>query len=239
MQHSNKYIFIYSVVMVVVIAVSLTIVAVTLKPFQDDNIRIEKMQNILASVNVPITEIPKKQVPAVYSKFIKSAIGVNNLGDIIERDPAKVFSIEMSNELKKPAAKQILPVFIAVLNAGDSIFVVPLRGKGLWGPVWGYISFKNDFNTVYGVVFDHKGETPGLGAEINQDWFMKPFIGKQIFTADGTLVSITVVKGGAKPDDLHGVDAISGGTITSKGVQKMLFDNLTNYEAYFKKHMQK
>ena len=163
----------------------------------------------------------------------------NNSGEVTERDPAKVFAIEMSNELKKPAAKQILPVFISVLNTGDSIFVVPLRGKGLWGPVWGYISFKNDFNTVYGVVFDHKGETPGLGAEINQDWFMKPFIGKQIFTADGTLVSITVVKGGAKPDDLHGVDAISGGTITSKGVQKMLFDNLTNYEAYFKKHMQK
>ena len=145
----------------------------------------------------------------------------------------------MSNELKKPAAKQILPVFIYVLNTGDSIFVVPLRGKGLWGPVWGYISFKNDFNTVYGVIFDHKGETPGLGAEINQDWLMKPFKGKQIFNAEGTLESITVVKGGAKPDDLHGVDAISGGTITSKGVQKMLFDNLTNYEAYFKKHMQK
>jgi Na+-transporting NADH:ubiquinone oxidoreductase subunit C len=239
MQHSNKYIFIYSVVMVVVIAVSLTIVAVTLKPLQDDNIRIEKMQNILASVNVPIVEIPKKQVPGVYDKYIKTAIGVNNAGEVIERDPAKVFAVELSNELKKPAAKQILPVFIAVLNTGDSIFVVPLRGKGLWGPVWGYISFKNDFNTVYGVVFDHKGETPGLGAEINQDWFLKPFIGKQIFTGDGTLVSIAVVKGGAKPDDLHGVDAISGGTITSKGVEKMLFDNLTNYEAYFKKHMQK
>lgn len=239
MQHSNKYIFIYSVVMVVVIAVSLTIVAVTLKPFQDDNIRIEKMQNILASVNVPITEIPKKKVPEVYAGFIKTAIGINNSGEVIERDPAKVFAIELSNELKKPVAKQILPVFISVLKTGDSIFVVPLRGKGLWGPVWGYISFKNDFNTVYGVIFDHKGETPGLGAEINQDWFMKPFIGKQIFTTDGSLVSIAVVKGGAKPGDLHGVDAISGGTITSKGVQKMLFDNLTNYEAYFKKHMKK
>jgi Na+-transporting NADH:ubiquinone oxidoreductase subunit C len=239
MQHTNKYIFVYSIIMVVVIAVSLTIVAVLLKPAQEENIRIEKMQNILAAVNVPVTEIPKNQVSEVYSKFIKTAIGVNNKGDVVETDAKKVFAIEMSNELKKPVEKQVLPVFIAVLENGDTADVVPLRGKGLWGPIWGYISFKNDFNTVFGVVFDHKGETPGLGAEINQDWFMKPFIGKQIFADDEKLVSIAVVKGGAKHGDIHGVDAISGGTITSKGVQKMLLDNLTNYEAYFKKQIKK
>jgi Na+-transporting NADH:ubiquinone oxidoreductase subunit C len=239
MQHSNKYIFIYSIIMVVVIAVALTIVAVKLKPAQEDNIRIEKMQNILSSVNIPTTGIPKKQVSDVYGKFIKTAFGVNNKGEVIEKDADRIFTIEMANELKKPVAQQILPVYIAVLEGGDSAFIVPLRGKGLWGPVWGYLSFKTDFNTVFGTTFDHKGETPGLGAEINQDWFEKPFIGKQIFTEDGKLVSITIVKGGAKPDDIHGVDAISGGTITSKGVEKMLRDNLTNYEAYFKKHMNK
>jgi Na+-transporting NADH:ubiquinone oxidoreductase subunit C len=239
MQHSNKYIFVYSIIMVVVIAVSLTIVAVMLKPSQEANIRIEKMQNILSSVNIPVAEIPKNQVGEVYSKFIKTAIAVNSKGDVIEQDAAKVFSIELNNELKKPLDKQTLPVFIAALDNGDTAYIVPLRGKGLWGPVWGYMSFKNDFNTIFGTVFDHKGETPGLGAEINQDWFMKPFIGKQIFTEDGKLVSITIVKGGAKPDDIHGVDAISGGTITSKGVEKMLLDNLTNYEAYFKKQIKK
>jgi Na+-transporting NADH:ubiquinone oxidoreductase subunit C len=239
MQHSNKYIFVYSIIMVVVIAVSLTIVAVMLKPSQEANIRIEKMQNILSSVNIPVAEIPKNQVGEVYSKFIKTAIAVNSKGDVIEQDAAKVFSIELNNELKKPLDKQTLPVFIAALDNGDTAYIVPLRGKGLWGPVWGYMSFKNYFNTIFGTVFDHKGETPGLGAEINQDWFMKPFIGKQIFTEDGKLVSITIVKGGAKPDDIHGVDAISGGTITSKGVEKMLLDNLTNYEAYFKKQIKK
>lgn len=239
MQHSNKYIFIYSIIMVVVIAVALTIVAVKLKPAQEDNIRIEKMQNILSSVNVPIAEIPKKQVIDVYRKFIKTAFGVNNKGEIVEKDADKIFAIELANELKKPVEKQILPIYIAVLGNGDSAFVVPLRGKGLWGPVWGYMSFKTDFNTVFGTTFDHKGETPGLGAEINQDWFLKPFIGKQIFAEDGKLVSINIVKGGAKPEDIHGVDAISGGTITSKGVEKMIRDNLTNYEAYFKNHMTK
>jgi Na+-transporting NADH:ubiquinone oxidoreductase subunit C len=239
MQHNNKYIFIYSIIMVVVVAVSLSVIAVKLKPAQEDNIRIEKMQNILASVNIPVTGLPKTQVSDLYTKFIKTAIGVNNKGEVVEQDASKVFSVEMSNELKKPVESQVLPVFIAVLENGDSAYIVPLRGKGLWGPIWGYISFKTDLNTVLGVVFDHKGETPGLGAEINQEWFMKPFRGKKIFSDDGKLVSISVVKGGAKPDDLHGVDAISGGTITSKGVQKMLLDNLTNYEAYFKKQMSK
>jgi Na+-transporting NADH:ubiquinone oxidoreductase subunit C len=236
MQHSNKYIFIYSIIMVVVVAVALTVVAVKLKPAQEDNIRIEKMQNILSSVNISTTEIPKKRVIDVYNKYIKTAFGINNEGEVVEKDAAAIFTIELANELKKPSERQILPVYIAVLDAGDSVYIVPLRGKGLWGPVWGYMSFKTDFNTVFGTTFDHKGETPGLGAEINQDWFKKPFIGKKIFDVDGKLVSITIVKGGAKPDDVHGVDAISGGTITSKGVEKMIRDNLTNYEAYFKKH---
>ncbi len=239
MQHSNKYIFIYSIILVVVIAVALTFVAVMLKPSQEENIRIEKMQNILSSVNVPIGEVPKNKVGEVYKKYIKTAFGVNNKGEVIQNDADKTFAIEMANELKKPDEKQVLPVFIGVLDGGDTAYIVPLRGKGLWGPIWGYISFKTDMNTVFGTTFDHKGETPGLGAEINQEWFKKPFIGKQIFSDDGKLVSIEVVKGGAKPGDIHGVDAISGGTITSKGVQKMLLDNLTNYEAYFKKQMKK
>jgi Na+-transporting NADH:ubiquinone oxidoreductase subunit C len=175
----------------------------------------------------------------VYNKFIKTAFGVNSKGEVDEKDASRIFTIELANELKKPVEQQVLPVYIAVLEGGDSAYVVPLRGKGLWGPVWGYMSFKTDFNTVFGTTFDHKGETPGLGAEINQDWFKKPFEGKQIFTDEGKLVSITIVKGGAKPGDIHGVDAISGGTITSKGVEKMIRDNLTNYEAYFKKHMNK
>jgi Na+-transporting NADH:ubiquinone oxidoreductase subunit C len=239
MQHSNKYIFIYSIIMVVVVAVSLTIVAVQLKPAQEDNIRIEKMQNILASVNQSTTGLSKKDVMAMYSKVIIQAIGISNTGEVVETNAQKVFAIDMANELKKPAESQILPVFVASPDKGDTAYVVPLRGKGLWGPIWGYMSFGPDFNTVFGATFDHKGETPGLGAEINQEWFIKPFRSKQIFDTSGKLVSISVIKGGAKPNDLHGVDAISGGTITSKGVEKMIFDNLSSYEAYFKKHISK
>lgn len=235
MAHSNKYIFVYSIIMVVVVAVSLTIVAVQLKPAQDDNIRIEKMQNILSSVNISTAEIPKKEVINVYQKYVRRAFAVNNKGEIVESHTDKVFPIEMANEFKKAPDAQLLPIFVATLDNGDSAFIVPLRGKGLWGSIWGYMSFKPDYNTILGCVFDHKSETPGLGAEINTAAFQKMFFGKSIFDQNADFISVIVVKGGAKPDDPHGVDAISGGTITSKGVEKMLRDNLTGYVAYFKK----
>ncbi|MFC2087108.1 NADH:ubiquinone reductase (Na(+)-transporting) subunit C, partial [Bacteroidota bacterium] len=119
--------------------------------------------------------------------------------------------------------------------------IIPLRGKGLWGPIWGYVSLEDDYNTVYGAVFDHKTETPGLGAEINTTWFQKPFKGKNIFNQSGEFVGINIYKGGsgaaANAGDLkHGVDGISGGTITSKGVEAMIHDNLNLYTAYFNKN---
>ena len=229
MQHSNKYIIIYSTVMVILVAVSLTFIAVGLKPRQEDNIRIEKMQNILASVHI---EASAKDAIPTYRKYLTQTLTVNNKG--AEIPGVDAFTVDMAVEIKKPVEEQQLPVLIATLDDGLKYTIVPVRGKGLWGPIWGYVAFKDDFNTVYGVVFDHKGETPGLGAEINTDFFEKPFGGKQIFDETGTFVSVGVIKGGLKVGDLHNVDAISGGTITSKGLEKMLKDCLKNYEEYFK-----
>ncbi len=235
MEHSNKYIFLYSVILVVVVAISLTVVAVQLKPAQEDNIRIEKMQNILASVNISTDGIAKNEVKGFYDKYIISSEAVNTKGEVVESDPAKVFAIDMASEIKKPLESQSLPIFKASLDSGESAIVFPLRGKGLWGPVWGYISLKTDYNTVVGATFDHKGETPGLGAEINEKWFSDMFTGKTIFDNNGKFTSIQILKGGAKPDNPHGVDAISGGTITSHGVENMIKDNLESYQEYFKK----
>lgn len=229
MQHSNKYIILYSTVMVVLVAVSLTFIAMGLKSRQEDNIRIEKMQNILASVHV---EASVKDAIQAYEKYITHTLTVNSKG--VEISGVDAFTVDLALELKKPVEQQQLPIFIATLEDGLNYTIVPVRGKGLWGPIWGYIALKNDFNTIYGVVFDHKGETPGLGAEINTDFFEKPFENKQIFDAQGTFVSIGVIKGGVKEGDLHNVDAISGGTITSKGLEAMLKDCLKNYEEYFK-----
>lgn len=237
MQHSNKYIFIYSMVMVLIVAVVLTIVAVALKPAQEENIRNEKMKDILSSVNIPLDGMDKKAVADAYHKYVVGAIAIDHQGSSIETDAEKVFAIDMALEMKMPLEKRKLPLFTAVLDNQDTAFIIPVRGKGLWGPIWGYLSFKTDYNTIFGTTFDHKGETPGLGAEINLPWFEEMFIGKRIFNEQGDLTSVKVVKGGVPGDDPHAVDAISGGTITSIGVDEMLRDCLVTYEPYFKKHL--
>jgi len=229
MQHSNKYIIIYSTIMVVLVAVSLTFIAMGLKSKQEDNIRIEKMQNILASVHV---EASVKNAIELYQKYITQTLTTNSKGENLAGVDA--FSVDLAMELKKPVEQQQLPVFIATLDDGLNYTIVPIRGKGLWGPIWGYIALKDDFNTIFGTVYDHKGETPGLGAEINTEFFEKQFINKQIFDNQGNFVSVGVIKGGVPDSDLHNVDAISGGTITSKGLEAMLKDCLINYQEYFK-----
>ncbi len=225
---SNTYIFAFSSVMVLIVALLLSLAAMQLKPFQDKNIEVEKKQNILASMNIPST--PKNAVD-LYKKYITNSFVLDSKGQKIEGVDA--FTLNVKLELAKPVNKRRLPMFVGTLDDGKNAFVVPLRGKGLWGPIWGYISFEKDFNTVYGVVFDHQGETPGLGAEINRSWFQLPFHGKTIFKDSVSFYSIKIVKGGAKPDDPHGVDAISGGTITSKAVEAMIDTCLAPYKTYF------
>ena len=135
--------------------------------------------------------------------------------------------------MKKDVNTQLLPLFISQIDGATS-YIIPLRGKGLWGPIWGFIALKDDLTTVYGAVFDHKGETPGLGAEINQPFFQEPFAGKTIFEGLN-FTSIKVVKVGYSKGDMHAVDGISGGTITSDGVTDMLSERLSMYLAYFEK----
>jgi len=225
---SNTYIFTFSIIMVVIVALLLSMAAMQLKPFQDKNIEIEKKQNILASIRIKSTV---KDAVDLYAKYITDSYVLNNEGE--KQEGVDAFTVELKNELSKPAAQRLLPVYVGTLDDQTNAFVMPLRGKGLWGPIWGYISLQPDMNTVYGTVFDHQGETPGLGAEITMDWFQKPFIGKTLFQDSTQFVSIKVLKGGAKKDDPHAVDAISGGTITSKSLEAMLDSCLIQYKPYF------
>ena len=115
---------------------------------------------------------------------------------------------------------------------GKTFYVLPVYGAGLWGPIWGYVAVEDDGDTVYGAYFSHSGETPGLGAEISTEHFQQQFAGKELYK-DGKFRSIDAMKAGQKPtDDADYVDAISGGTITSKGVQSMLSDCLRLYDAF-------
>lgn len=232
-KNSNKATFLFSSVMVVVIAVLLSVTAISLAPYQAKNIRIEKMKNILTSVSVHAETAETEQL---FNQYITKQIVLNNKGEEITGKVA-AFDIDLKKELDKiktgKTDEQLFPLFICDKD-GKSFYIIPVRGKGLWGPIWGYISLEADMNTIYGASFGHKSETPGLGAEIETEKFQQQFVGKKIFDEAGNFVSVTAIKGGASPDDMHGVDAISGATVTSKGVTEMFKRTLLNYIPYFK-----
>jgi len=234
---SNTYIFVFSLVMVTVVAVLLSFVSTQLKPLQEMNIQIERKQAVLRTVGKAgqVAEADDKNtyIDEEFSRFITDSYVVDYEGNKVDIDAFEVM-LGLKDEIRKPREERNYPVFVYSENGGPKKYVVPVRGKGLWGPIWGYVAFEDDLNTISGAVFDHKGETPGLGAEINTDWFQEPFAGKTIFDEDGNFVSIEVVKGGADPSAEHQVDAISGGTITSKGLEAMLEDCLAGYVALFK-----
>ena len=204
--NKNSYTIGFATIMVIIVAALLSSAAIGLKPLQSKNIEQEKKQNILKSVGI---ELNRELAEKDYSTYIKEELVLNYLGEIQE---GSAFNIDLSKELRKDFKDQSYPLYIAQID-GEERYIVPLRGKGLWGPIWGFISLEKDLNTVYAAVFDHKSETPGLGAEINRDFFEDQFPGKMIFK-DSILASIVVVKGGADPSDMYAVDG-TGGTITS------------------------
>ena len=234
--YSNTYIFIFATVMVVIVATLLTFVAETLRPYQEKNVEVEKKLDILRSVGLAadVDEVENKSqyVEKEYAENITKSLVINQSGQKL--DGVEAFTINLKAELDKAPEDRNLPVFIYTSPEGEEINIVPLRGKGLWGPIWGYVSFQPDMTTIYGAIFAHAKETPGLGAEISEDFFQEQFPGKKIFDEGRKFISIQVLKGGTDPDDPHAVDAISGGTITSVALQEMLFDCLGNYETYFK-----
>ena len=240
-KEGDSFTFGFAIVMVVVVATLLSVAAISLKPFQNENIKKEKMQNILKTIRVDCT---REEALGNFEKFVKQRLILNYQAEVIsekkgpidENDKSDAFNIDIKKEFKSSMTdeEKNYPLFICE-KGGKKYYVIPMIGKGLWGPIWGYIALGEDYNTVYGASFDHKTETPGLGAEIRYEAFQNQFIGDQILDKSGNFVSIKVLKGGAAPDDLHGVDGLTGGTITSNGVTEMLKRTLNIYVPYFKK----
>ena len=198
MKHfSNKYIYTFSAIMVVLVATLLSLAATLLQPAQAKNLEVEKKRNMLESINVEATPANAEEL---YSKYINESYVLNSLGEPLEGVDA--FNVVLRNEQRKKLEEQALPVFRATADGGETVIIIPVEGKGLWGPIYGYVSLKSDMNTIYGVNFDHKGETPGLGAEINTSEFEDQFIGKKLFD-DNEFISVQVVKGGAPEGNVH------------------------------------
>lgn len=228
--HSNKYTFLYAIGISVITAVVLAFASEGLRPFQEANIELDKKTSILRSVHIDATE--RDTIEKIYEERVEEIV-VNSKGEVLQDvTPDHVI---LKDEFAKKGPDRSLPLYIYTGTDGKKRYIVPMQGKGLWGPIWGYISLEDDFNTVHGAYFSHKSETPGLGAEISEKPFQDQFPGKKIMSDDNTFVSVHVVKTTAKvpygPE--HRVDGISGGTITSTGTDAMISDAIEPYLDYF------
>lgn len=230
-RQGNIYTVIYSVVLVLVVGVVLSLVYQALRPTQEENIANDTRKQILAAARI----YPDKgqSVSEVYDLHIKKSYIVNSEGEVIDSSkPA--FSVNVAAQVKLPAAERELPVYECDTKDGLK-YILPVYGAGLWGPIWGYLAFNADGNTIYGAYFAHQGETPGLGAEIEKPAFSSQFDGKHIFNSEGNFSPIAIVKAGQAAKGTDYVNAVSGGTITSQGVQKMLANSLEPYSSFLKK----
>ena len=229
-RQSNLYTIIYSTVLVLVVGVVLSVVYQALRPQQLENIANDTKRQILASARIAPEN--GESVAQLFDSHISERNIVNSKGEKIDgnTDP---FKVNVAMEVKKPAEERMLPVFECTTDNGLK-YIVPVYGAGLWGPIWGYVAFDDNGDTIYGAYFAHQGETPGLGAEIEKPTFSGQFDGKNIFSDNGEFTSVAVVKTGKEPAGRAWVHAVSGGTITSQGVQKMLFDSLEPYSAFFR-----
>lgn len=226
-KQSNVYTIVYITVLVVVVGAALAFTAMSLKEKQQDNARVDKMGQILQAVRLTY---PADEVIDAFQDFITDQYVVNSAGEKVAG--VEAFNVDVAAEAKKPADERLLPVYVCTLPDAGTKYILPLAGMGLWGPIWGYVSFDADGSTIYGAFFDHQGETPGLGAEIAKPAFSDQFRGLSV-EKNGQFVPVTVVKKGQKPEgDMDYVDGISGGTITSLGVASMLDGCLTPYKAY-------
>lgn len=217
-KNSNVYIIIYTIVIVAIVALLLSVTSGLLKERQDKNVELDKKKQILSSM--PAINLVGADAEALYNNTIKHYCLLNEDGTLGE-------DIDFGRKI----AEDEYPVYVAEIE-GETKYIIPLNGAGLWGAIWGYIAFNEDRNTVYGVYFSHAGETPGLGAKIADKEFQQQFEGKHVMN-EGIFASIAVMKKGQTAEGQDQVDAISGGTITSKGVETMLKDCLGKYEKFF------
>lgn len=218
-KNSNTYIIIYSTVMVVIVAILLAVAALALQEKQYNNELNEKKVNILQALGA--------EEGADFDQLVKAYVIEN--GQQTETDAKEVFDLMKTN---KDLRDNYEAGKLFLFKDNEGRVVIPMVGMGLWGDIWGYIALEQDMNTVAGIVMAHKGETPGLGAEIATKEYQQKFKGTSIFEGD-EFVGVTLRKGGAQ-NPAHEVDAISGGTKTSDGVSAMIKDCLGAYVSVLK-----
>ncbi len=239
---SNKYTILFAIGMVVIVGSLLAFTASSLKPNIKENERMEKQQNILYAMGVndnganDIVFIGTDKVASEFSKYISKQLVLDANGNAVENNEAYLIDVKKEQAKAKNGKTRDLPLFIGEKD-GQTFYIAPIRGKGLWDAIWGYIAMDKDM-VIQGAYFDHKGETPGLGANIKQRYFMDDFYGEKLLTESGEFKGITVAKGNNDPKNLikddYEVDALAGATITGDGVSAMIKSDLKLYLPFFK-----
>lgn len=214
---SNFYVISFMAGITIILGFLLSFTAASLKAKQDFNIEIDIKKNILSSLNIPADQSQKLSQSAIQKLFEEEITTLN---------------IDESGMKSDDGA---LSVYIATDGEQPTGYSIPISGKGLWSTIYGYIALEPDGKTVKGITFYQHGETPGLGGELEKDWFTSNFVGKQIYNKEGELVSIEIVKGQVNPSNInaiHQVDGISGSTLTTKGMNQFIAHDLNIYKPF-------
>lgn len=243
MQQSNTYIIVFTAVLTIVLGGLLSLANQGLKPAQVRSIEIDTKKQILGAV-IDVDKLKNEEVLKFYETSIKSIV-VDINGEPIEKnekgEPLIAENVDIAKNFKKPAEERQYPVFIYHQKGDESkieAYIFPMYGRGLWGPIWGYIALETDFNTIKGAKFDHETETPGLGARITEKEVQERFVGQKVYDGQGNLKSVAMLKAESNPESLldeHHVNGLSGATITGKGLNEMLKNYFDLYEEYMKK----
>ena len=223
--NSNSYTIIYASVMVIVVAFILAFTSAALSERQQKNERLDKMKQILSSLNIQASN--DNEAETLFYEKVKNDQIINSAGEILAEKGG--FEIVVKKELAEPLENRQLPLYVCDID-GETKYVLPLYGSGLWGALWGYVALNDDKDTVYGIYFSHESETPGLGAEIADPHFQDQFTGKLLMKDNN--IALSVVKSGRVSDTNYQVDGITGGTITSNGVDEMLKRCLGQYHVF-------
>lgn len=234
MQHSNAYTFRFAATVTIVCSVLLAGAATLLKPRQDENKTLDKKKNIIISVGIQPAEgekFSRDEINNLYEEKIKELV-IDSEGNIVEgKKPSDIDPGEDTG---------LLPIYEKIDGTEVNAYVIPVSGKGLWSTIYGYLALSPDGETVKGITFYSHGETPGLGGEIEKEWFTDNFVGKKITDEEGNIVSIDVVKGKVDPNSenaVHQVDGISGATLTGRGIAIFLKNDLLTYRPFLKNIM--
>jgi len=235
-KESNGYTFGFAIAMVVVVGAVLALIAMATKPFKDTNDEVKKkMDSVKALLPKDESEkINRKNAEEEFAKYVnlENALVIDLNGK--KKEGKEAFDIDIRKENRDKTLSEEdknYPLFIAEIE-GKKAYIIPVVGKGLWGPIWGNVCLDEDMRTIQGATFDHKGETPGLGAEIKQAFFIKGWLGEKVSNEDGEFEKFEVVKDKSGTKDKK-IDGITGGTITSKGVEEMVNRCLQPYTKYF------